>query len=111
MNRKVHFPFLEKVIEWYIGMQHSWAVTTNKHGRWFKRYLDTGTWADVESTFSGADLQENWDALFNATRLFRRLAVAVADGLGFDYPHETDRRVSEYMLKIRHLDRDAEDFV
>ncbi len=111
MNRKVHFPFLEKVIEWYIGMQHSWAVTTNKHGRWFKRYMDTGTWAEVESTFSGADLQENWDALFNATRLFRRLAVAVADGLNYDYPHETDRRVTEYMLKIKRLDRDAEDFV
>lgn len=111
MNRKVHSPFLEKVIAWYIGMQHDWSVTTNKHGRWFKRYLDTKTWAEIESTYSGADLDENWDALFNATRLFRRLAVAVADGLEFDYPHETDRRVTEYMRKIRRLDRDAKDFV
>ena len=111
MNRKVHFPYLEKVIEWHIGMKNSWSVTTNKHGRWFKRYLDKRTWTEIESTFSGADLRENWDALFNATRLFRRLAVEVADGLEFDYPRETDRRVTEYMAKIRRLDRDAEDFV
>lgn len=111
MNRKVHSPFLEKVIEWHIGMNYDWAVTTNKHGRWFKRYLDTETWSEIESTYSGADLEDNWDALFNATRLFRRLAVAVADGLDFVYPHETDRRVTAYMRKIRRLDRDAEDFV
>ena len=111
MNRKVHSPFLEKVIEWHIGMKYDWSVTTNKHGRWFKRYLDPGTWAEIESTYSGADLDQNWDALFNATRLFRRLAVTVADGLDFDYPHETDRRVTAYMGKIRRLDRDAEDFV
>ena len=111
MNRKVHSPFLEKVIEWHIGMKYDWSVTTNKHGRWFKRYLDPGTWAEIESTYSGADLDQNWDALFNATRLFRRLAVTVAGGLDFDYPHETDRRVTAYMGKIRRLDRDAEDFV
>ncbi len=111
MNRKVHSPFLEKVIEWHIGIQHNWSVTTNKHGRWFKRYLNTDTWTELESTYSGADQQEIWDALFNATHLFRRLAVAVADGLNYDYPHETDRRVTAYMQKIRHLDRDAEDFI
>ncbi len=111
MNGKVHFPFLEHVVAWYIGMRYDWSVTTNKHGRWFKRYLDAGTWTELESTFSGADLQENWDALFNAVRLFRRLAVAVADGLDFDYPHETDRRVTAYMRKIRRLNRDAKDFV
>ena len=45
------------------------------------------------------------------TRLFRRLSVAVADELGFEYPYGTDRRVSAYMEKIRRLEPDAQDFV
>ena len=111
MYGRRHFKELEKVIEWYIGMRHDWSVNTNKHGRWFKRYLDGETLREIDSTFAGADIEENWNALCNMTRLFRRLAVAVADGLGFEYPHDTDRRVSAYMEKIRRLELDAEDFV
>ncbi len=111
MYGRRHFKELEKVIEWYIGMRHAWSVNTNKHGRWFKRYLDRDTLGEIDATFAGADTEENWTALFNMTRLFRRLAVAVADELDFDYPHETDRRITEYMEKIRRLDKDAEDFV
>ena len=111
MYGRRHFKELEKVIEWYIGMHHEWSVNTNKHGRWFKRYLDEDTLEEIDSTFAGADIEENWTALFNMTRLFRRLSVAVADELGFDYPHDSDRRVTAYMDKIRRLDRDAEDFV
>lgn len=111
MYGRRHFKELEKAIEWYIGMRHEWSVNTNKHGRWFKRYLDEETLAEIDSTFAGANIEENWTALFNMTRLFRRLAVAVADELDFDYPHETDRRITAYMDKIRRLDRAAEDFV
>ncbi len=111
MNGNLHFKYLEKVIEWYIGMQRAWAVTTNKHGRWFKRYLDPETWEEIEKTFSGAHEQENWDALFNSARLFRRLAQGIASGLDYRYDLETDQRVTAYMLKIRRLERDAEDFI
>ena len=111
MYGRRHFKELEKVIEWYIGMRHEWSVNTNKHGRWFKRYLDGETLREIDATFAGADIEENWNALCNMTRLFRRLSVAVADELGFEYPYGTDRRVSAYMEKIRGLEPDAQDFV
>lgn len=31
----LRFDNLQIIIEWYIGLNNNWNVTTNKHGRWF----------------------------------------------------------------------------
>ena len=41
--------------------------------------------------------------------LFRRVAVEVADDLGYAYPHDLDRRVTEYVPAIRDLDPGSAD--
>jgi len=43
-------------------------------------------------------------------RVFRRVAVEVADALGFAYPHDLDQRVVAYLQKVRNLDRRSEVF-
>jgi hypothetical protein len=42
--------------------------------------------------------------------LFRKIAVRVAEGLGYDYPAELDARVTNYLRKVQKLDKDAEEF-
>ena len=91
------------MIEWYIAVRHDRAVSTNKYGRFFKRYLDAGTWAELEATFADADIENNWQALFNTIDLFRKLAKYVADNLGYEYPDETDRKITAYCKKARAL--------
>jgi aminoglycoside 6-adenylyltransferase len=94
--------FLRTVIEWYIGMENGWAVDTGLHGRWFKRYLSPELWAEYETTFARADIEEQWKAFFNAVSLFRKLAKAVANGLGYAYPDQMDREITEYHNQIRN---------
>jgi len=55
-------------------------------------------------TFAGADYEENWKALEAIGRLFRRVALDVADGCGFTYPLRDDELVSEFFNQIRALD-------
>jgi aminoglycoside 6-adenylyltransferase len=106
----IRFDYLQKLLEWYIGVRHDWSVNPNKHGRWFKRYLDPETWQELETTFAGAHIPDNWTALFNTTTLFRRLSLEIAHNLGYTYPADLDNRVTGYLLKVKNLAKHADDF-
>ena len=89
------------IIEWFIGSQNDWSVNTGLRGRKFKRYLDGKIWSEYESTFAGADIQENWQAFFNAVALFRKLARLVGESLGYEYPAQLDSEMTDYYSRIR----------
>ncbi|WET48863.1 AadS family aminoglycoside 6-adenylyltransferase [Chryseobacterium indologenes] len=96
--------YLVPLIEWYIASIHGWNnITTNKHGRLFKKYLSPELWHRVEATFSGSDLEENWAALFAFGDLVHELGTILAEKLDFDYPfqHETDIR--NYLKEVKAL--------
>ena len=110
LDSSIRFTCLQKIIEWFIGLNSGWTAIPNKNGRWFKRYLDSKTWTALESTFAGSGIEENWTALFSTIDLFRWLAADVGESLGYHYPAELDDRITAYLLKIKHLDRQAADF-
>lgn len=95
---------LIKMLTWYIGLQTGYAVNPGKFGKYFERYLPADLWEDLMQTFAGADYEENWKALEAISRLFRRVALDVADGCGFTYPLRDDELVSEFFNQIRALD-------
>src|SRR5690606_11293152 len=64
MSENSRTDYLVPLIEWYIASEHSWNVTTNKHGRLFEKYLSNPMWEKVLLTFSGSDVAENWKSLF-----------------------------------------------
>jgi len=108
LGQAVRDKYLHTVIEWSIGLQHDWSVNTGVCGKRFKRYLDAETWAEFESTFAGADIEENWQVFFNAVALFRRLARVVGSRLGYDYPEQMDEEMTAYYSKIRNTKRPME---
>lgn len=63
------------------------------------------TWSEFASTYVGEDIDENWDALFKTTGLFRRIAIEVGDALGYSYPYDLDDHVTRYLQSIRNLER------
>jgi aminoglycoside 6-adenylyltransferase len=95
--------YLQRMIEWYIGLQHDWNVTTNKHGRLFKQFLSPEMWMKVEATFSGCAIDDNWRALFAYADLGRELGHAIAAGLGYTYPVQLDENISVYLRHVKTL--------
>ena len=87
-------------------MNNKWTANPGAYGRWFKKYLDPEIWTEVESTFAGAEIDENWEALFRTIEVFRRLASQIGRHLGYQYPADIDRRVTAYLEKIRDLNED-----
>lgn len=95
--------YLTSVLEWTAGFHNNWEVNPNKHGRWLHRYLDAGTWAELESTFYRFDAVDGWNALFAMTRLFARLSRDLAGGLRFSYPEKLEAGMVGYLERLRGM--------
>ncbi|REC61162.1 AadS family aminoglycoside 6-adenylyltransferase [Chryseobacterium pennae] len=96
--------YLVPLIEWYIASFHDWKnITTNKHGRLFKKYLSAEEWNKVEATFSGSDLEENWTALFAFADLVHELGTVLAKKLNFEYPFQHEADIRNYLKEVKAL--------
>jgi aminoglycoside 6-adenylyltransferase len=98
------------MLEWRAEIDHGWSVKPGPYGRRLKRWVRPDLWAELEKTYTGPDLDANWDAMFRMIDLFRKVAIEVGEHLGFTYPHAMDRRAVAYLQRVRYLDRDAETF-
>jgi len=96
---------LRRMLEWVIEADHDWSIRPGAMGRHLSARLPAALWQEVESTFVGADLEENWEALFRLTALFRTSAETVATSLGYIYPRAVDDRVTQYLLRARGAPR------
>ncbi len=96
---------LIKLLEWRVEIDHDWSLRPGILGKGLKKLLDHRTWSDFAATYCGPDLEENWQALFATTALFRRIAGEVAAALGYTYPDDLDRGVTEYLLAVRGLEK------
>lgn len=94
--------YLVPLIEWHIASSYNWNnITTNKHGRLFKKYLPPELWSRVEATFSGSDIEENWTALFTFSDLVHDLGTALAEKLSFEYPFQHETNIRNYLTEIK----------
>jgi aminoglycoside 6-adenylyltransferase len=101
---------LRLMLEWHIEIDQQWTVKPGPYGRRLKKWLRPDLWAELESTYTGAGLEANWDAMFNTIDLFRRVASEVGERLGYAYPVDLDQRAVAYLEKVKTLDRNAESF-
>lgn len=96
--------YLVSLVEWHIGNDHNWDnMTTNKHGRLFKKYLPENLWCRVEATFSGSSIDKNWTALFAFADLVHELGTALAQKLNFTYPSKLESDIRTYLLEVKSM--------
>lgn len=101
---------LRPMLEWQAEIDHGWTLKPGPYGRRLKQHLRPDLWTELESTYTGAGVNEHWEALFRTIGLMRRVASEVGEHLGFTYPEELEWRVVNYLRKVRQLDQKAETF-
>jgi aminoglycoside 6-adenylyltransferase len=69
--------------------------------------LPPGLWTELESTYAGAGLQDNWDAMWRTIDLFEKVAREVGAALGYPYPEEMHRRSAKYFQWVQNLPREG----
>ena len=97
------FIALRRVLEWRIELDHEWSLRPGAYGRGLERLLPADISDELASTFAGTGVEDNWDALFRTTALFRRVATEVGDALGYAYPENVDEGVSAHLEGVRQL--------
>ncbi|WP_223606882.1 AadS family aminoglycoside 6-adenylyltransferase [Chryseobacterium sp. OSA05B] len=96
--------YLVPIIEWYIASLHGWNnITTNKHGRLFKKHLSAELWTKIEATFSASDIEDNWRALYAFADLVHELGTTLAGQLNFEYPQKLEDDIRRYLDEVKSM--------
>lgn len=97
--------FLRQMLEWRMAMDHGWAVTSGAIGKGLKKRFPPALWTQLEETYAGADIEENWNALFKTMALYRQVGMEVAAHLGYVFPQDMHERVVAFVERMRSTTR------
>jgi aminoglycoside 6-adenylyltransferase len=92
---------LRRFLEWRIELDRDWSWRPGAYGRGVEGHLPADLAAELARTYVGTDVEDNWNALFRTTALFRRVATEVGEALGYAYPLEVDEAVTAQLDAVR----------
>jgi aminoglycoside 6-adenylyltransferase len=99
------FVALRRFLEWRIELDYDWSLRPGAYGRGLERLLPAELVAELEATYVGTGIDENWEALFRTVALFRRVAKEVGEALGHRYPEDIDQQMTAQLEGVRQLGR------
>jgi aminoglycoside 6-adenylyltransferase len=97
LDHYMRYVYLLPMLEWRMECDHDWSVSPGVNGKGLRKRLPPAIWNELEGTYAGAGIEDNWNALFRLVGLFRH----VARHLGYTYPEDLDRRVMEHVQHMR----------
>lgn len=100
---------LDMMVSWLIGIRWDFNLSVGKMGKYFKRFLPENEWEMYERTYSGSDISQFWDSIFVACKLFRILAMEVAEHFSWNYPIVDDEKMTAYLKQVRNLPPNAKE--
>ncbi|MES1224592.1 MAG: aminoglycoside 6-adenylyltransferase [Bacteroidota bacterium] len=86
-----------KMVEWYIGTETDFTVSTGSHGKFIEKYLAVDLYQKILSTYSDYRVKNTWNSLFMMIDLFGQLSLIIADRLGFQYNTDEEINVKLYL--------------
>lgn len=97
------------MLTWYAGMNTQFSESPGKNGKYLQQQLEPELWERLLSTYSDANYEHTWNALFETCDLFRNTALKVAKHIEFHYPDGDDQRVSAHLKHIKELPINAQE--
>lgn len=108
LDAVIKFNLLRRMLEWYAAVDRDRPVKPGFMGRGLQKLLAPEVWGNLEATFVGPGIEENWQALFTTADLFRRTARTVGERSGYAYPDDRDKAMMAYLAGIKAQDREAQ---
>jgi len=92
---------LHEMINFYIGTQHGFNLSTGKEGKYFKKYLTPELYKQYTRTYSSSNYDELWEAIHTACDLFHNLAMSVAVFFDYKYRQNEEDGIREYLRMVK----------
>lgn len=101
---------VRKLLTWYICSENNWNVNVGYCGKWLNKYLSNKDYERFVSLYASADNEDIWEKLFSAGEFIREIGKSLSNKLGYDYPEVEDANVSDFIKRIKRLQKDAQNF-
>ncbi|MFZ3577307.1 aminoglycoside 6-adenylyltransferase [Virgibacillus sp. DJP39] len=92
---------LIRMLEWHIGTQTNFNVSSGKSGKLLEQYLSVEEWEKFVRTYPDGDYSNIWTALFTMCELFLEVSESVA--VLFNYKSFDAEGVYSYLRYVEQL--------
>jgi len=93
-------PMFMRIVNWYIGCETDFSVSTGKGGKFMHKYLSPEVYSKLLLTYPDADIERNKTSLLVMTELFSSLAKHAAQKLGYKYNSDEEANVMAYFESV-----------
>lgn len=90
-----------KMINWKIGIDNQFRVTTGNHGKYLKRYLSADEMDRFQSIFPNGEYDDIWNKLFVMYDYFAEIAEYVAEKLNYPFDAEESGQIQAFCSRRR----------
>ncbi len=94
-------PMLVKQLNWRIGIEHDFHVSTGHYAKYLKRFLGEEEMYRFRGLYSGGYNDEIQAKLEDMMDYFEELALIVGKHLGYPYNIEETARIRQYIKKMK----------
>jgi len=92
---------LHEMINWHIGIQYDFNISTGKDGKFFKKFLTPELYAQYAATYPDGNYENVWKAIDTMCEMFPSVALSVAEHFGFSYYQDEEDGMREYLKLVR----------
>jgi aminoglycoside 6-adenylyltransferase len=103
LDSSMKMDHLREMLEWRAEIDAGWTLRLKAHGRGLQKIVPPDLWAELEATYVGASIAENWVAMWRTIDLFEKVARQVGAALGYTYPEDMHRRSVKYFRWVQEL--------
>ena len=92
-----------KMLNWKIGAEHAFKVTTGNHSKYLKRFLSQEEMERFQSIFPDGTYDDIWSKLFVMYDCFAELAKEVGAKLGYSFDAKETGEVRQFLLERQKM--------
>jgi aminoglycoside 6-adenylyltransferase len=100
-------PMLRRLLEWKIGIENDFSVSVGKSAKYMDKYISKDIYQQYLRTYSIAQINAIWDAVFTMCDLFGEIATEVSEKSNFSYDLVEAGNSQEYLRHVRSLPHNA----
>ena len=97
------------MLDWLAGVGSDFTVSTGKASKYLKLLLSADDYGALLKTFSSSSVQDAWEALLCACRLFDSAARRVCSALGLAYDEKSAASSMSFIKHIKELPGSAKE--
>lgn len=102
-------PQLIRLLEWKIGFDTNFSVSTGKSGKYMYKWLESKTWNTFLKTYPAGQVKDIWEAVYIMCSLFNEIAKEVACKMNVIYDEIEANNSLKFLKDVHVLPKNAKE--